>query len=643
MRLTTEQFLRQLRELQLVPVSVLSSRFPPSLVPEEIGEILIRDEHLTRFQVDRLLEGKGHRLVLGEYVIEKLLDRGGIGRVYRARHRLMGRKVAIKVLSKEILTRPEIRVRFQSEIQLGGKLIHPNLVMSFDAGERDGEPYLVMEFVPGPNLKQLVNQQGPLEPHRAVALLIQIARGLEYAHGKGIIHRDIKPANLIVDPEGTVKILDLGLAHRLSLRGSSPGDGLLTDTKRGGREPIAGTPDFMPPEQSREGDHFDERSDIYSLGCTLFYLLTGRVMFEADSFAEKLHAHRSKPAPGLGEFRQDLPPGIEAIYRRMTAKSKEERYLSAGALREDLERLDESDAATWIQFAPAEPHSARDRERGRAVRRAFSWRDASVLVGVLAVIVILIGINWPARDAGQLGPPSPEANSDQRANPFANSPPEAPPPEEAPPQNDPADDPRFALEFLGDSQVVLPAPELEPDHVLIVELVATPLPTGEQAPRVLLSQGDPEEGWALRLREDDWSLCVFRENFPLVQLNSREPIRWGEPSAIRLVVHPEYVGWSLAGESQAEWEGPGHPLGLAAPLRVGQGDSGLGFVGKIQSLDLARVDQLLIDERERRLLPRQRTPLAAYRFTEGAGPLLVDQSGALRHGTIEGAVWSYSD
>ncbi len=263
----------------------------------------------------RALEERGYQL-LGP------LGAGGMGRVYKAEHRRMKRTVAVKVLSPELLRSPAARARFASEVEAIARLASPNIVAAFDAGEAAGRDFLVMEYVEGRNLAEVVKAQGPLPVERALAHVLQAARGLQQAHAAGIVHRDVKPANLLLDRRDTVKLLDLGLAHLAD-------EGLVTAGA------VMGTAAFMAPEQATEGGRVDGRADVYGLGCTLYFLLTGRPPYERETVRETLLAHRTCPIPALPA---PCPAPLGDLFRRMVAKGPEDRP-ALGAVVAGLERL----------------------------------------------------------------------------------------------------------------------------------------------------------------------------------------------------------------------------------------------------------------------------------------------------------------
>lgn len=278
--------------------------------------------------------------VLGPYVVEAWLGAGGMGTVYRARHERMKRTVALKVLHGARAASQEQRQRFQREVEVAARLRHPNIITAFDAGEHEGVTYLVTEYVDGEDLGRLVRRVGPLPPKRAVALIRQAALGLAYAHEQHIIHRDVKPSNLLLGQDGIVRVLDVGLARALTdpdapaaLDSSCLNHSANELTQAGG---LMGTVDYMAPEQAADPRAADVRSDVYSLGCTLYFLLTGQPPYRGDTPHAVLQAHQHAPLPALRAVRPEVGVGLERVIHRMLAKTPADRFPDMTALRKAL-------------------------------------------------------------------------------------------------------------------------------------------------------------------------------------------------------------------------------------------------------------------------------------------------------------------
>lgn len=265
--------------------------------------------------------GSGERrMQLGKYRVVKHIATGGMGAVYKAVHE-DGREVALKVLSPEIAARPAMRERLRRELTLGKKLSHENIVDFYEFDETEGTYYLAMEYVHGKNLHEYIDRHGPLAPSLARYLLLQIVAALEHVHELGFIHRDIKPSNILLtrkDGKPVAKLADLGL-----IRDSTDEDFRLT---REGH--TVGTVDYLAPEQARDSRLADVRSDIYSLGCTLFEMLTGKPPFPEGNLTERLFKHAEVEAPDVRNFSAKVPADLAMICRRMLAKKPEHRYQS---------------------------------------------------------------------------------------------------------------------------------------------------------------------------------------------------------------------------------------------------------------------------------------------------------------------------
>lgn len=260
---------------------------------------------------------------LGDYLIIERLGAGGMGQVYRARHRTMDRDVAVKILPRRLSQQAAFVDRFYKEVRLIAKLMHPNIVTAFDAGCVHAVHYLVMELVEGQSLSAWVSSKGALSVPDAIKLLAQAASALDYAHCQGVVHKDIKPGNMMVTKQGVLKILDFGIAE-LAAEDLPPED-----------EELLGTIEYMSPEQIAAKGPIDARSDLYSLGATFFYMLTGRPMFTGEPVHIAL-AHQKRPAPPLYEVREDLDLRVDSIFQRLVAKEPDRRFESAAELIDEL-------------------------------------------------------------------------------------------------------------------------------------------------------------------------------------------------------------------------------------------------------------------------------------------------------------------
>jgi len=297
---------------------------------------------LTRYQAEEVYKGKAKTLVLGNYILMEKIGSGGMGQVFKTHHRRMDRFVAIKLLPPETTKDKDAIARFEREVKAAAKISHPNIVAAHDADCANGVHFLVMELVEGSDLSAVVKKQGPLSVGKAISYILQAARGLEAAHKKGVIHRDIKPANLLLSTEGTLKILDMGLA-RLSNDVDAPTQAELTTTGA-----IMGTVDYMAPEQALSIKSVDGRADIYALGCTLHYLITGKSTYQGDTLMSRLLAHREQPIPSLRAAIADVPEELDLVFRKMVAKKVEDRYQTVTLLIADLEKCNHSHDQTLV-------------------------------------------------------------------------------------------------------------------------------------------------------------------------------------------------------------------------------------------------------------------------------------------------------
>jgi serine/threonine-protein kinase len=329
---------------------------PPTDRAKVVARHLVETGKLTKFQAERLLGGKTDGFQLGQYRILDELGRGGMGRVYKAVHLAMGRFVALKMISPALTQTERARELFQREVRAAGRLHHPNIVTFYDAHTTGDRCYLVMEFVDGPNLSQLVREQGPLPVEQACEYVRQAAVGLEYAHAQGLIHRDIKPSNLLVQQTTTgpqVKMLDFGLS--LASAGDVPASGQTPNT-------VLGTPDYVSPDQIRSQHEVDGRSDLYSLGCTFYYLLTGEPPFPGGTPLEKVIRHQQDAPVSVQTRRPDVPEAVAAIVHKLLAKNPKWRYQKAGELAAELSAV-VGKKADWSAPPLPRPKPRRKRDK----------------------------------------------------------------------------------------------------------------------------------------------------------------------------------------------------------------------------------------------------------------------------------------
>ncbi len=348
MPLSLDEFARRLSQSGIIPpeeVRALREKHAAGAAASDtqaFARQLVLSGKLTKYQAAAIYQGKTKGLVLGNYVILDKIGAGGMGQVFKALHRRMERIVALKVLPAEAMKSPDNIQRFHREVKAAARLEHPNIVTAYDADEADGVHFLVMQYVEGQDLSAVVKSNGPLPVAQAVECIRQAAVGLAFAHRNGVIHRDIKPANLLLavgdrlsavgqsasndsrQPTANspiVKILDMGLARlEDQITAATEAHGLTQSGQ------IMGTVDYMSPEQAEETRNVDARADQYSLGCTLWVLLTGRPMFQGTTTIAKLMAHQQRPAPSLRAARADVPEALEAVYQRMVAKQPDERF-----------------------------------------------------------------------------------------------------------------------------------------------------------------------------------------------------------------------------------------------------------------------------------------------------------------------------
>ena len=316
---------------------------------------------------------------IGDYVIQKQIGSGGMGQVFLAEHVRMQRQVAVKTLQFDRMQDQTAISRFYDEVRTASRLMHPNIVTAFDAGEANGVHYLAMEYVAGMTLTQVVARSGPMQVGETASVIRQAALGLLHAHRAGIVHRDVKPGNLMRASDGTIKVLDLGLAQldvplmAAARKRASGNDKDIEPPRR-----LIGTLAYMSPEQLEAPDKADSRSDIYSLGVVMYFLLSGKPPYTGE-YLDVVYGHRHGEIPDLMELRDDIDLNFANIFSRMMAKSPDERYTSLDEVIDDLaEYTDRSNAPLWL--AEFSRHQARDE-----VSTASVGSTASTVAQVLAI------------------------------------------------------------------------------------------------------------------------------------------------------------------------------------------------------------------------------------------------------------------
>jgi eukaryotic-like serine/threonine-protein kinase len=315
------------RQLAEIKAKVLHGDYPIDSVA--LAGRLVKEKILTEYQTKRFLSNKPHGLVVGRYVIVDRLGSGSMGRVYKAHHVMMERYVALKIIAPEIVTNERVVARFQREMRLVGRLDHPNVIRAFDADQINRLLYIVMEYVQGESLAQRL-RRSLIPPLEMAGYAAQASLGLAHAHSQGIVHRDVKPSNLLLTEDRQIKVLDLGLGVLMEADDASSfatADGI-----------AVGTVDYMSPEQAC-GREVDGRSDLYSLACSMYHLMTGKLAFPGDSPIERMGKRISgRPVPIL-EARSDIPPALVRVIDRLLANKPQDRYQTAQEVADALQAV----------------------------------------------------------------------------------------------------------------------------------------------------------------------------------------------------------------------------------------------------------------------------------------------------------------
>jgi serine/threonine protein kinase len=364
--------------------------------PDVVAAHLVKAGKLTRFQARKLLLGTPLGLVLGPFHILAPLGKGGMGMVYLARDRRSQQLVALKVLSPKRAQEERVLARFRREMDMCQRVAHPNIAWTCEVGKQPPDIYYIaMEYIPGKSLSRLATGEGPLPVPRAARLLAEVAAALDHAHHQGIIHRDIKPSNIMVTPNDHAKLLDLGLAL---VRGES---GAAREVV-GGQGYVVGTMDYISPEQADDPSKVDAQSDLYSLGCTLYYAVTGRPPFPGGTSAEKIQRHRTEEPTPIPQLNPNVPPAFIGLVRRLMAKKPAQRPPTAAAVREEL--LAWSGGETPLPMDRPEDEGYR-----AAVERVQNAEPSTELSGEVLTV-------------GATPPPAPAGTDEEPAAPAAARP-----------------------------------------------------------------------------------------------------------------------------------------------------------------------------------------------------------------------------
>ncbi|MCX7666195.1 MAG: serine/threonine protein kinase [Gemmataceae bacterium] len=382
---TTNEFLDLIHKSGLLDDATLAKLHQAELPtsPIDCAKQLIKENILTRYQAQQLLTGKYKGLRFDRLKILDRIGQGGMGAVFLCEHLSLRRKVAVKILTPDVSNDPGRKERFLREARAAASLDHPNIVQVFDLSSSGGLLYLVMEYIEGQDLQTWINKNGPMPIDLAALYISQAAAGLAHAHSKGLVHRDIKPANLLLDQNGVIKILDLGLARYAD----DKSDNLTEKFDRGA---VLGTADYMAPEQIVASSQVDARADIYSLGVTLYALVSGKPPFGGNS-TQKMIGHQSHIATPLSSLRPDIPKGFAKIVAKMMQKNPADRYQTAEEVIEALSQWSaeevQSNPGTGVRVNPlSKVPSGRRSKISRKKKSPLVW-----LVPVLLLSFLLIG------------------------------------------------------------------------------------------------------------------------------------------------------------------------------------------------------------------------------------------------------------
>jgi serine/threonine protein kinase len=347
---------------------------------EVLADHLVDTGKLSRFQASKLLRGMALGLVLGPFHVLAPIGKGGMGTVYLARDSRSQQLVALKVLPpKRAREEERLLARFRREMEMCQRVAHPHLAWTYEVGLCQGVYYIAMEYIPGKNLYRLVTDEGPLPVRRAARLFGEVATALDHAHNQGLIHRDLKPSNIIITPHDHAKVLDLGLAL---VQGEVPAEREII----GGRGYVVGTMDYIAPEQIENAAQVDARSDIYALGCTLYFTLTGQPPFPGGTALEKIQRHRGEDPVPVPQLNAGVPPAFIGLLRQMMAKDPDHRPATAAEVQEKL-----------LPWASGDIVLPLDRQGDKEYQQAIAELESAEVPLDLIAEVIPVGIPVPPK------------------------------------------------------------------------------------------------------------------------------------------------------------------------------------------------------------------------------------------------------
>lgn len=630
MAVTPAQFIETLERLHLLEPGQLDE-IKLRAVPAGDAASLLRDLSqrgwLTAFQADLLQRGSGQELLLGSYV---LLDKlGDGGSVFRARNWKLRRLAAVKLIRKEQLASEVAVKRFHREIRALAQLDHPNLVRAYDADEVDGRPFFAMEFVDGIDLERLVREHGPLPPGLACEYIRQAAVGLQHAHERGLVHRNLKPSNLLLarnKDTGTIKVLDLGLALQFD-RPSSEQSITLTQLHT-----TLGTPDYMAPEQSVAAHRVDIRADLYSLGCSLYYLLTGKVPFPGNSVADTLLKHQMEQPEPIESLRRDVPEAVAAICRKLMEKKPENRLQTPADLVAALEPLAPKAAAASSGGAPllraivAKAAPKRASRPGTDKSRRLLLASAVALVMVLCFLVVLI-VNRRT-PASQAGNSQAAVKSDTSKKPKST-----------PVKAKVKEPERFALAFDGEaSHVSVPNFRYQGNHPLTLEAWVVPRQvSGDRAVFCDYEYG----GVGLGIEKGSWAFTMHNGRAYQYAIGGRPAL--GERVHVAGVYDEKKLTIYVDGKARGRcnWSGKYRASRMAFMIGCNPGREGITnrFDGIIDEVRASRVARYSGDFTPAARFEPDDNTILLYHFDEGQGEKVHDASPKRTDGAISGALW----